>query len=161
MSIKTQQKNIIDKPTGVIKQSRTGVTNQSSLNKKAVEPEVNHQSDEEPERDDYYYGDIPSNITKDSLVGIMVKGLLKYRKEYVPDATSEDLINLLDGWFEHDDNNKSSKFSHLVPDDGDEFFDLVTSKLDAVISKTHDNEDSDVVSSDDEKQAVAQKPKKS
>lgn len=83
----------------------------------------------EPEADDHYYGDIPSDVTFDQLVVIMVNGLYNF----VQDArlhgwTSEQIGNadkicdgLLDLWLEHDSLGEN-KFDHLVDEDMIETF---------------------------------------
>jgi hypothetical protein len=97
---------------------------------KAVWDEVNAQkaselsdSEREVKSDDYYIGKIPAKCTYEGLVKIMTKALTKFRKEYHEgeDVKYEDVIKIMDLWFEHDA-NMENKFNHLVKDERyDEF----------------------------------------
>ena len=80
-------------------------------------------SQREVKSDDYYIGKIPAKCTYDGLVKIMTKAITKFRKEYHQgeDVKYEDVIKIMDLWFEHDA-NMENKFNHLVKDERyDEF----------------------------------------
>jgi dsRNA-specific ribonuclease len=73
-----------------------------------------------PRDDDWYYGKIPQNCSRDQLVNIMAKALLKFQEDQKKwtgkQDTLEEVAQMLDLWFEHDSNGKN-KFAHLVPED--------------------------------------------
>lgn len=83
----------------------------------------------EPKRDDEYYV-LPSTVTIERLPLIMAKGLLAYFddvRRHGDDINIDQLIDVLDGWLEHDENHLDmGKFYHLVTDDNcEQFFDDV------------------------------------
>jgi hypothetical protein len=78
----------------------------------------------EPERDEYYYGKIPDNVSRRQLIDIMAKGLIKLRddyKEHGQPILSTDLTDALELWFEHD-SNSDDNFDYLVSEDEFEDF---------------------------------------
>jgi hypothetical protein len=71
---------------------------------------------EESKNDKYYYGDMPHNIDEDSLQIILANGLKKLIETNGDIYSNDDLSDILDRWFEHDDNG-DQRFSHIVSDD--------------------------------------------
>jgi hypothetical protein len=88
---------------------------------------VDGESDREPESDNYYYGEVPDDLTLQELSNIMFKGLVKFRKEIDINLTVEDLLDMMDGWFEHD-SNKENKFDYMIDEDSN-FFDHMKNRL--------------------------------
>jgi hypothetical protein len=89
-------------------------------------------SEREIKSDDYYIGKIPAKCTYEGLVKIMTKALTKFRKEYHEgeDVKYEDVIKIMDLWFEHDANMENN-FNHLVKDERyDEFEQEILAALD-------------------------------
>ena len=100
---------------------------------KAVwEEEHGHEQEVEIKRDELYYGEIPSKCTCEMLVTVMAKGLIKFRKHVHKDEKVEyqQVIQIMDLWFEHDSNHMENKFNHLVKDERyDEFQETVLEKI--------------------------------
>jgi len=89
------------------------------------------ESEDEIKRDEWYYGEIPSECTCEMLITVMAKGLIKFRKDYHKDENVEyeEVIKLMYMWFEHD-SNMENKFNHLVKDERyDEFEEAVLQKI--------------------------------
>ena len=95
---------------------------------------MENQVDEDGEyiyrRDEWYYGNIPNNCTREQLVHIMANALLKLQKDKLQCtglySTLTELNDILDGWFAHDSNTEN-KFDHIVPiEEFDDFVDDVT-----------------------------------
>jgi hypothetical protein len=83
--------------------------------------------EKEIKSDDWYIGEIPEECKYPQLVKIMASALIKFRRDHHKgeDVKYEDVINIMDLWFEHDA-NMENKFNHLVKDERyDEFQDEV------------------------------------
>jgi hypothetical protein len=72
--------------------------------------------------DQYYFGEIPKNVSVYDLSDILAIGLKKYMyihafldKQEVNSFTEDKLIDVLDLWFEHDAHN-SNFFDHIIGD---------------------------------------------
>ena len=73
--------------------------------------------------DDFYYGKIPNKCTYEKLVKIMAQALINFRKDYHKNenVNYENVIEIVQLWFEHDENSNDN-FSHLVSEEKyDEF----------------------------------------
>ena len=69
--------------------------------------------------DEYYYGDIPPDLTFKKLQKIMKNGIIKYKKEaglYNEILSRKDLADVLERWFEHD-SNTNDYFDYIVDED--------------------------------------------
>ncbi len=78
-----------------------------------------------PQRDDHYYGKIPSHITVAELATRMALGVSRYRQDAINHGitiSDAEIDDILDMWFEHDANDRHGAFDHLVPEDAFESF---------------------------------------
>ena len=77
-------------------------------------PQKEGQEEKEKEHpDEWYYGMIPAHCSKEELLNIMTKGVIKFRQTH-GEKYDEDMENVLDSWFEHDA-IRESQFDHLIP----------------------------------------------
>lgn len=75
-----------------------------------------------PRSDSWYYGEIPARCTREQLVDIMARALLKFRQDedhYTGvNSSLADISEVMERWFEHDWNGPDN-FDHLVQPDED------------------------------------------
>lgn len=87
-----------------------------------------------PRYDAWYYGRIPDDCTREMLVTIMAKALIKYQEEqemWTGEAEPfSQIAEIMNSWFEHD-MIREDEFDHLVPDeeDFDNFGSLVLQEI--------------------------------
>lgn len=106
-------------------------TQEKALWDESVTVQEVSEHEDEIKRDEWYYGEIPSECTYEMLVTVMAKGLIKFRKDYHKNEKVEydQVIKIMDMWFEHD-SNMENQFSYLVKDERyDEFEEAVLEKI--------------------------------